>query len=178
MECEACHQRQATVVVTTVIEDEKTVLHLCAVCAKEQGLDAELASHEEVMTSMADDAGSGRPRDEDKVRCPSCGMSYTRFKERYRLGCAQCYEVFRDRLTPLLRKVQGADTHTGKRFVRTQKPISPAEVEEVRTGAWTLELLKRRLQAAIEREEFEEAARLRDQIEAAKKSQSKEPNAS
>ena len=98
------------------------------------------------------------------------GLTYATFKERYRLGCADCYPAFSERLVSLLRKVHGAEGHVGKRFVRALESLAPERKPP--SGAWTLELLKRRLNAAIEREEFEEAARLRDQIEAVKLAQS------
>jgi len=177
MKCESCHKRQATVVVTMVVEDEKTVLHLCAQCAKDKNLDSGLSSDEEAPPIMDQQAaGSERSDVDDKLRCPSCGLTYTRFKERYRLGCADCYVAFRDRLSPLLRKVQGTDSHVGKRFAHA--PVSEAREQRPIGGAWTLGLLRRRLNAAVEREEFEEAARLRDQIEALNRAQSKESESS
>ena len=170
MNCESCHERQATVVFTTVIEDEKTVLHLCGACAKALGLDSEPYPQEEGASVMENHAPDPEYSGSDaKLRCPNCGLTYAKFKERYRLGCADCYAAFSERLVPLLRKVHGAEAHVGKRFVRAAEAASTERKPP--SGAWTLELLKRRLNAAIEREEFEEAARLRDQIKESEKKQ-------
>lgn len=176
MKCESCQQRQATVVLTTVMEDEKTVLRLCSACAREKGFEAEPAPGGEGTVATHEHAAEAERENDEKLRCPRCGLTFARFKERYRLGCAECYGAFRERLRPLLRKVHNAEAHTGKRFARSAEPKTPAQ--ETRTGTWTMELLKRRLTAAIEREEFEEAARLRDQVEALKLAQSKERDAS
>lgn len=174
MKCQSCHQRQATVVVTAVIENDKTVLHLCAACAKKKGFDPEPSPDEEVAAVVEPTAAEPEPSGgNEALRCATCGLTFARFKERYRLGCADCYMAFRDRLVPLLRKVHGADTHVGKQFARAEA-ATRSEPEQPVSGTWTLELLKRRLNAAIEREEFEEAARLRDQIEALRRSESKE----
>ena len=108
-------------------------------------------------------ANTNRAGDDDVARCPGCGMSYGEFKERYRLGCARCFDAFREQLQPLLRKVQGAEAHTGKHPTGAAQGGAGEE-----RSVWTLEVLSRRLQAAVEREEFEEAARLRDQIERAR----------
>jgi len=168
MQCEQCHHRKATIALTVVVEDERVALHLCRACAAERGLGAELASDEEGNAMAQRSAGSGqsREREGDRDRCPSCGLTYAQFKERYRLGCTDCYTAFRERLKPLLRKVHGADVHSGKR------PAIVMDGAPVEGVTWTLEVLKRRLQAAIEREEFEVAARIRDQIETLKRPQS------
>jgi len=85
-------------------------------------------------------------------------MTFDKFRDRYRLGCAVCYTTFRDKLKPILRKAHNASAHVGKQ-------ISQAERTAEEMDAWTLKVLQRRLQAAVEREEFEQAAGLRDQIE-------------
>lgn len=176
MKCEECHERNAEIVLTSVVDDDSVVVHVCRACAERRGLDIQALSEERSEAFMQQDApGTDEEPEETELRCPSCGLTYAKFKERYRLGCADCYEAFRDRLTKLMRKVQGAQEHTGKRFVaadadnldETQKPAS-----------WTVDLLKRRLAAAIEREEFEEAARLRDQIEDFRKAHAEELNPS
>ena len=173
MKCEVCHERQATVVLTIVVEDEKTTQHMCSVCAKGHGFQAGQLPEAEGVAAMAEQAAEkGKPRGHEQLGCPNCGLTYTRFKERYRLGCAVCYDTFRERLTPLLRKVQNAETHMGKRFSPAAAPLEKGE--RTVSKAWTLEVLKRRLTAAIEREEFEEAARLRDQIEAMKQAKPKD----
>ena len=84
-----------------------------------------------------------------------CGLSYGGFKESGRLGCAVCYDTFSTELKPLLQKVQKEIKHTGKV-----------------PGKGNLQLVLRRnvsdlrmqLKEAVSRENFETAAKLRDQI--------------
>ena len=188
MQCDKCLEHEAIVVFTLVVEDAKTVSHLCAACAASQGVGKNAGSggddeaSADQATGAEPAAGAGQAagakecppmemqragnadgsEDEGVLRCSACGLSYEEFKERYRLGCAQCFDAFREQLQPLLRKVQGAEAHTGKH------PTGVAERSDEDRAAWALEVLTRRLQAAVEREEFEEAARLRDQIELAR----------
>ena len=109
--------------------------------------------------SMLESVDTVEERDEDAMRCPSCGLTYGQFKKRYRVGCADCYDAFREQMIPLLVKVHNSDIHTGKR-----PDGSPPRTATRENPMWTLEVLRRQLQAAIKREEFEEAARLRDRI--------------
>jgi protein arginine kinase activator len=160
MVCEHCKKNPATVVVTTVVDDEKTIQHLCRDCAVELGIDLsdEKTPIKEAVAVMKQADESLHDEEKHDIACDACGLTYTQFQERYRLGCSLCYESFREQLVPLLRKVHGNDTHTGK------KPTMGDAPKTVENPEWALEALKRRLYAAVEREEFEEAARLRDQI--------------
>lgn len=163
MLCDECNEREATIALTHIVENEKTVMHLCAQCAREQGIDVE-----ETEIGLEERMSDKEEREDEELRCSSCGMTYGRFKEHYRLGCSECYESFREELRPLLRKVHGSHTHVGK------KPGAVVEKAETDDAVWTVDLLQRRLRAAIEREEFEEAARLRDRIEELKSRQAGE----
>lgn len=87
--------------------------------------------------------------------CPHCGLSLAEFNKAGRLGCSECYRVFADELHSLLRKIHGSDQHFGK------VPVTDPFQLQVRKE---LLALRRRLKRAIEREEFEKAAGLRDRI--------------
>ncbi|HQK23074.1 MAG TPA: UvrB/UvrC motif-containing protein [Candidatus Latescibacteria bacterium] len=165
--CERCKADDAIVRLISVKENTETVEYLCANCARAEGVEIVVGGKEAVQV-----LGSGETEEveqgsrEDSVICPGCRLTYARFKERYRLGCAECFDAFRPLLVPLLKKVHGAERHRGKRFARLADEDITSGTPR---GTWMLELLKRRLQAAVEREEFEEAARLRDRIEAISK---------
>jgi len=88
--------------------------------------------------------------------CKQCGMSLSVFNETGRLGCAECYTAFQKELIPVFKHVHGNDFHIGK------VPIpDPAELEVHRA----LISLRRELEQAVNREEFEQAALLRDRIQ-------------
>ena len=89
--------------------------------------------------------------------CPSCGLSYAHFKQKGRLGCGDCYCAFSKSLERLLKNIHGSTAHTGKVPVSQQEMVKRHREIAALRGA---------LEQAVEREEFEEAARLRDRIAA------------
>lgn len=157
MICDACKQQQATVHLTEIVNNQMTELHLCEACANQKG--AQVESHFGLSDLLAGLVDIGKaPEVEEEVStkaCPGCGMTYEDFRKVGRLGCAECYPTFKRNVVSLLKRIHGSTHHLGKSPVRLVKP-SQTKVE--------LADMKRRLERAIEMEEFEEAARLRDQI--------------
>ena len=94
----------------------------------------------------------------DAQRCSFCGKTQKDFRASGRLGCAHCYAAFAESLRDLLRRVHGNARHVGRRY----RPLNL----EAANKAGSLAVLRERLQRAIEREEFESAAALRDEIQA------------
>ena len=156
MLCEACKQAQATVHLTEIVNDQMTELHLCEQCANQKG--AQVESHfglADLLSELADFSKQPEAEETPVKICPSCGMTYEDFRKVGRLGCASCYTTFKRSLGSLLKRIHGSPIHLGKSPARLVKPAA-AKTE--------LAELKRKLGKAIEKEEFEEAARLRDQI--------------
>ena len=157
MLCELCKQAQATVHLTEIVNEQMTELHLCEACANQKG--AQVESHfglAVLLSGLADFSKTQEPEEVSTKVCPNCGMSYEDFRKVGRLGCADCYPTFKRSLGSLLKRIHGSPIHVGKSPVRLIKSakVGKAEILE----------LKRKLERAIEGEEFEEAARLRDQI--------------
>ncbi|NLY53980.1 MAG: hypothetical protein GX060_05085 [Firmicutes bacterium] len=164
MLCEECQKRPATVHYTKVVNNKKTEYHLCEQCARDKGeLDLSFGfdpgfSIHNLLAGLLDMA---QPQPEKVTsssnKCPNCGLSYAQFSQNGRLGCGDCYAAFKSQLEPLLRRIQGTSVHSGK-------------VPERQGGALRLERqiskLSRELEQAVEREEYEQAAKLRDQIRA------------
>jgi protein arginine kinase activator len=115
--------------------------------------------------------------DEEKigpVQCPNCGMHYSTFRETGRLGCADCYNAFGSKLRPLLRRIHGSTRHVGKLpahdgAVVTHVGKLPAHDGAVVTPQRQVQRLHDELLRAVEREEFERAAEIRDQIKTLEK---------
>jgi protein arginine kinase activator len=156
MECQSCHVRKATVHLTEILENkEKHEVHLCEECANEQ----QQASGVEIMgllssafAPVAKQAGAAA----GNALCPDCGLSYHEFRSRGRLGCPACYDTFRAALEPLLEKIHGGTQHMGK----SPDPAGASSHVQERE----LVALRRRLQAAVKDENYELAARLRDDL--------------
>jgi len=104
---------------------------------------------------LADGEDLGRVRSRITIQCPVCGCSKERFEETGRFGCPECYKTFGPFLSPILRKLHTGLTHIGK---IPRRKISPEIVRE------RIRFLEEDLKRAIKKEDFENAARLRDQI--------------
>jgi protein arginine kinase activator len=156
MICEVCGHKQATVHLTEIVDDQITELHLCEDCAREKG--AQMEEHfglADLLAGLADLDKQFAVGKEVELRCPNCGLSYPDFKKMGRLGCSECYTTFKKSLLPLLKRIHGSTQHVGK---------TPQKVTEVVKVKSEIQELKEKLQKAIQLEEFEEAARLRDKI--------------
>ncbi|MGE5559608.1 MAG: UvrB/UvrC motif-containing protein [Chloroflexota bacterium] len=158
MLCQECRKRPATVHLTKIINGQKTELHLCQQCAQEKGefeyLFQPVFSFPNLLAGlMGSQPASGLPAAGEQ--CPHCGQTYNDFAQKGRLGCSECYTTFAARLDPLLKRIHGHVQHTGKVPRRTGGLVRVRK--EVNT-------LRNDLQRAIENEEFEKAAKLRDQI--------------
>ena len=159
MICEKCLKRQATVHMQQIINGQKTEKHLCQECAGQ--LDSSL-SFEQFLHGLLDVFGGmqenvSRQKTEVKYRCPVCGLAYEDFKRIGKLGCAECYQTFRREMDPIFKNIQGSNRHEGKYPHRAGAGLlNRRKIDKLR-----LELSK-----AVEEEQFEDAARLRDQIRA------------
>ncbi len=160
MLCDICAKDQATVHLTEIIDDKMTELHLCEECAQKKG--AQMESHFGLADLLAGLADMGTPftasktKKEERIKCQRCGLTYDDFKKVGRLGCGDCYTAFREALFPLLKRIHGSTQHYGKTPTKKAERIVKVKNE--------LQELKERLQKAIQMEEFEEAAKLRDKI--------------
>ena len=157
MQCDICGNNQATVHLTEIIDEKMTELHLCEECAQKKG--TQMESHfglADLLAGLADLGGQfAKTKKETKIKCVRCGLTYEDFKKVGRLGCGECYQAFREALTPLLKRIHGSTQHYGKSPKRIAKVVKPKT---------NLQALKEKLQRAIQLEEFEEAAKLRDNI--------------
>jgi protein arginine kinase activator len=165
MLCDICGKNQATVHLTEIIDEQMTELHLCEECAREKG--AQMEQHfglADLLAGLADFGKQFEMGKESDLKCAACGLSYLDFKKIGRLGCSECYQYFKELLSPLLKRIHGACQHVGL------VPLK-AQVKAGKTTAVDLEQLKGKLQELIHREAFEEAACLRDQIRELEKAQ-------
>lgn len=161
MMCQDCNKRPATLHFTKIVNGDKTEFHVCEACARERG---EMIpgtngfSIHHLLSGLLDfdppAAGNGH-KSGHGLRCESCGMTYAQFSKSGRFGCSDCYRHFAERLDPLFRRIHGHTAHVGK---------VPKRTGGVLRYKRELENLKRELQWRVEREEFEAAAKLRDQI--------------
>lgn len=157
MQCESCSNAEAVIQFTKVENDEMRVLHLCEPCAAEQGVDVMSAGANAPLTDFL--AQIGKNMGEETVaagRCPGCGLAPAQLKQLGRLGCSRCYSHFDQHLRSLLRRLHGSTSHMGK----VPSDSDPATADRQAK----MQSLRRSLQRAVDDEDFESAAILRDQI--------------
>lgn len=180
MKCDKCNKK-ATVHLTEIVDDKAMEMHLCEECARDQ------SAHMEQQFGLADllagltDFGKQVPEvHKNGPVCPACGLTYEDFRKFGRFGCADCYIAFKPQLKTLLKKIHGSSVHLGKKpnviVPIDEAPAAiPVAVEEKPTVKITIkkspapviettDTLRHAMRQAIEREDFEEAARLRDLI--------------
>ncbi len=169
MKCDKC-TKKATVHLTEIVDGKVMEMHLCEDCARDQ------SQHMEQQFGLADllagltDFGKGVSevhQKEEVLQCPACGLTYEDFRKFGRFGCAQCYVAFKPQLKTLLKKIHGSNTHLGKKpvvFAALAPAGDPVAVTVSEPQEETVEFLRAQLLAAIEDEDFERAALLRDKI--------------
>ncbi len=155
MLCDKCGKRPATFHFKQIINGKQTDLHLCEQCAEEdnnflnayQGFDLQ-----NLLAGLINFDGESTIND---LQCKTCGLTFSQFSKIGKFGCPDCYTYFRPKLDSVIRRIQGNNKHRGKIPKRIGAAIHvKRELDE----------LKQLLQQKIAKEEFEEAAKIRDQI--------------
>jgi protein arginine kinase activator len=158
MLCEHCGEHEAVIHLTQIVDNQMATFHLCEQCAADKGLEPEPGVGGFPLADFLAQMGQeGQPqRVASSTACEFCGLTLRDFKKTGRLGCSHCYVTFDDHLRSLFRRLHGGTHHVGKVYL----PPDPSEAERTQQ----LIRLRRKLDAAVEKEDFERAARIRDQI--------------
>jgi protein arginine kinase activator len=156
MLCERCKKNDASYHMTKIVQNKKVEIHLCEQCAREMGETSSPLSFQNIISELM--GYISQPYEMEKhyePRCGNCGTYFSEFKKGGLLGCSECYRSFSEELNPVLRKVQGSIKHVGK------VPKSRGKTQSDKGEINGLQIM---LQRAIENEEYEEAAKIRDEI--------------
>jgi len=157
--CDNCGSGEAVVHLTQIVNNEMSTFRLCERCAAEKGLENSVEPPSgfpltDFLAQMGGEAPRGGPSGD--LACAFCGLGFREFREGGRLGCPHCYSTFEVHLRGLLRRIHGSTQHMGKVYLPPDPTASEMEKR--------LEGLRRTLQRAVEAEDFERAALIRDQI--------------
>ena len=159
MLCENCKERDAEVTLTRIMDNAVTQRHLCDKCAKAEGVETTLAVPQhplgDILQAVQAQASSASAS-EDETSCTFCGATARDFRATGRLGCPHCYDAMERSLRELLRRLHGNSKHVG-----TQYHVPAAHVLEKPDSVHDL---RDRLRRAVETEQFELAAELRDRL--------------
>jgi protein arginine kinase activator len=157
MQCDNCGSSKAVVHLTQIVNNEMSTFHLCERCAAEKGLDTTPETPNVPLTDFLAQMGETEtPDTEPDTQCSFCGLTFSQFRDAGRLGCPHCYSTLEDHLRGLLRRIHGGTQHIGKVYL----PPDPSATEMEKR----LEGLRRKLQRAVDAEDFERAAEIRDKI--------------
>lgn len=157
--CEECKTNEASYTISVMVGGEITTRHLCGDCMAKMNMDIASGNIKSLLsTILSAITGDTAPGSAEKdVICPRCGMPLSEFTRTGHLGCPKCYEAFREQLQPMLLQIHGRVQHAGR------QPLSTAEEQRKRSAT---EQLQRQMEQAVALEDFETAAKLRDQIRA------------
>jgi len=170
MNCDVCQTEAATIFFSQVAEGKVQKVNLCKNCADVKGVtDPTGFALADMLEGMGEETQAETVEDSDEVICPSCGFSQTDFKKTGRFGCADCYHVLDDGLDSLLEAMHKHTHHVGKipsSFPELSEPeVADGPSEEMEASPLDkLSELKQALSKSVEDEDYEEAARLRDEI--------------
>lgn len=165
MLCEKCGKRQATTHIKKNINGIYEEHHYCSECAAQSGVNAfpsfgafgDGGLFGSLMGLPFSGPSSHKPAS-DTLRCPFCGVSFAEISDSGRVGCAKCYDTFKKQLLPTVERIHGRASHTGK--------APQTELSEEDKKLQKLEELKNKLQSAVDAQEYEQAAKYRDEIKA------------
>lgn len=156
MMCDNCGKNPATTHLKTVVNGVVHENHLCSYCAANQGYGniGKLSLTNMLASMFGESISSGKPISK---RCECCGASFSDIAQSGRVGCSECYNTFRQELMPSLNRLHGKAVHIGN---------VPYEQKPEETVQDKIKKLKAQLSDAIKAEEFENAAKFRDEIRA------------
>jgi len=176
MLCERCGDHEASVHLTRIINGSKEEIHLCEECARKGSylnLDDNNLSFQSLLSGILnddfinEDSKGFKNNDSKKLVCHNCGLSYLEFTKKGIFGCDECFNVFESKLDDLFKRIHGNTRHRGK------YPLSFKQTLKAKTE---IADLKNEMQLAVEKENFEKAAEIRDKIHAIKEDMEEDKN--
>ena len=156
MLCCVCKEKTATVHLTQITGDKMQKVDLCEDCAKQKGVNDQTGfSLADLLLGLGASQELEQSAGGTDTKCPQCGFTHADFKKSGRLGCAECYKTFAEGLSSLLKSMHKGTRHVGK---------VPEDLRTKRDLTEQMNSLQKKLAKAIESEDFEQAAQLRDEI--------------
>lgn len=157
MKCQKCGKFDATTHITEIANGIKTESWLCSHCANSADGNFSFSDlfHSDFDNFWGSMLGQQKVFDKSLQQCPICNSTLSDIKKTGRLGCSECYSAFHDFLLNPLKEIQGSTKHIGK---------VPARIKKINKVEQETKNLKDLLNQAVQNQEFEKAAELRDRI--------------
>ena len=164
MLCEMCGKAPATFFFRQTKNGHTIEKNLCADCAKKQGLASEFLpfgagsdANDDFFGNLFGSFLEEKPKIVETETCPKCGMTLSELFHNGKVGCDRCYTVFRSALMPTISKIHGAEASDAPK----REPTADEKINA----------LREELKIAVEKQEYEDAAVLRDRIRMLEKEQ-------
>ena len=152
MLCQHCNKNEANMHMKRIINGRAAEVHLCSDCARSLGYGEAFSGFGLGFSDFFSDFLLKGEHSSNSTRCPFCNKSFEEIAKDGKMGCAECYISFYDKLLPSLTRIHGKATHIGK------KPNSSNDLRD------RLEILKEQLENAVREQDFESAVKIRDEI--------------
>ena len=172
MLCQHCNENEANVKYTQIINGVKKQMNLCDKCAKDFGIDNISFDMQMDFSNFLGDFFDDIDHDfipslvkPKTLLCDKCGSSYDDFVKNGKFGCAECYNVFQNKVDNLLKNINGVNKHIGRtgkigKLVENEVQQTNKEISKEQK----IKELQIRLKQEIKEERYEEAAKTRDEI--------------
>ena len=180
MLCDNCGKREADVRYSENINVVKKELHLCDICSEKLGITQEMSFNlptfdfSNFFSGFFEDFGEPKfmplLNEVKQQKCDSCGTIFEDIINTGKYGCPNCYDVFQDKMDPILKRLQGANRHTGRlgkvsdNHIKFEEKENDTKQNNSNNKDRKLEKLENDLKQAIKEERYEDAAKLRDEI--------------
>lgn len=158
MKCQICLKRQAVLHIQETVDGEKREIHICRKCADERKIFPEIVAPNfslDAITGEKEKKKEKPPLEKVSLLCPECGFDFSQVNSGAQMGCPKCYESFHEFLRPLLKSIHGETIHRGRRIGENRHEIR---------NRLRKETLSRKLERVLRDEDYETAAKIRDQI--------------
>lgn len=150
MKCEKCNKNNATTILTKIVNGKSATINICGECAFKAGYSNIFG--EFTLNHIMPDLERAVNYE---VHCSRCNSTFNEILTRGKLGCSECYSVFKAELLPTIENIHGKAYHVGKR---------PLKYQQDNNAENALESLKKQIDMAIQSQDFEKAAIIRDEI--------------
>lgn len=172
MLCQNCGENEANVRYTQIINGVKKEMALCEKCSKELritnidfNMPINLSSFLGEVFGNNEDSILPEFTKAKELQCDQCGMTYDEFINTGKFGCSNCYDTFANKLNPILKNLQGANEHIGRKGKVTKMELNIENKKEEKPKQKSkIDTLKENLKIAIKEERYEDAAKIRDEI--------------
>lgn len=176
MLCERCGKNQASVRYTQIINNQGQEINLCEACSEELGLMNNMdftmpisfsSFFGDFFKEFENNSFIHQLSQTQELKCKNCGLTFEEFLNNGKFGCSNCYIDFKDEIDPILKKIQGSNRHIGRlEKIRNERATEKTEnlKSNIKEEKDELMQLKDELKKAIQEENYEHAAEIRDKI--------------